>query len=135
MYVHVGRVLLKLLAQLDPTHAHVVGIFTCEEQHPTLLHLPAKQGQPQCNMRRKILDGLPPLLWRKKTPCRGRSPSLSAKGSPPRSFGVRIPLLQIDGQSALHVGIATRLDAIALALRVISPERRLRCGFGPGAPG
>jgi hypothetical protein len=52
----------------------------------------------------------------------------------PRCFGFGIPLLQIDGQSALHVGIAARLGAITLARGIVSPERGLRCRFGPGAP-
>jgi hypothetical protein len=67
------------------------------------------------------------------TPTR-RAPSSSSTGSLPRCLGFRIPLLHIYGQAAVHIGLGAWVGAVALALCIVRPERRLRCGFGPSAP-
>jgi len=46
-----------------------------------------------------------------------------------------IGLLNIDSQSALRVVVCAVLGAVTLALGIVSPELRLRRGFGAGAPG
>src|SRR5262249_35333228 len=45
-----------------------------------------------------------------------------------------IGILNIDSQSALPVVVCAGLGAVALALGIVSPELRLRRGFGAGAP-
>src|SRR5262245_4103625 len=50
-------------------------------------------------------------------------------------ISLSIGLLHIDSQSALHVVVCAVLGAVALALGIVSPELRLRRGFGAGAPG
>jgi hypothetical protein len=42
--------------------------------------------------------------------------------------------LNVDSQPALHIGISAGLGVITLALGIVSPEQRLRRGFGAGAP-
>jgi hypothetical protein len=56
---------------------------------------------------------------------------------PPRCFGspLCIGLLQIDSQSALHIGVSVGVGAVAPALGIVGPELRLGRGFGAGAPG
>jgi len=55
---------------------------------------------------------------------------------PLRCFGspLRIGLLQIDSQSALHIGVGAGVGAVALTLGIVGPERRLRRGLRSGAP-
>jgi hypothetical protein len=64
-----------------------------------------------------------------------RSPSWSRTG-PLRCFGspLRIGLLQIDSQSALHIGVGAGVGAVALTLGIVGPERRLRRRLRTGAP-
>src|SRR6516225_3681109 len=59
---------------------------------------------------------------------------LAAAGERDRS-SLSIGLLNIDIQSALHVIVCAVPGAVALALGIVSPELRLRRGFGAGAPG
>jgi hypothetical protein len=56
---------------------------------------------------------------------------------PPRCFGspLRMGLLQIDSQSALHIGVSAGVGAVAPALSIVGPELRLPRGFGAGARG
>ena len=63
------------------------------------------------------------------------SPSWSRTG-PLRCFGspLRIGLLQIDSQSALHIGVGAGVGAVALTLGIVGPERRLRRRLRTGAP-
>jgi hypothetical protein len=56
---------------------------------------------------------------------------------PPRCFGspLRMGLLQIDSQSALHIGVSAGVGAVAPALSIVGPELHLPRGFGAGARG
>jgi hypothetical protein len=60
--------------------------------------------------------------------------NLSPSGKRDRS-SLGIGLLKIDSQPASHVVVCAGLGAVALALGIVSPERRLRRRFGAGAPG
>jgi hypothetical protein len=50
---------------------------------------------------------------------------------PPRCFGspLCMGLLQIDSQSALHIGVSAGVGAVAPALSIVGPELRLPRGF------
>jgi hypothetical protein len=56
---------------------------------------------------------------------------LWSRTGPLRCFGspLRIGLLQIDSQSAFHVGVGAGVGAVALTLGIVGPERCLRRGF------
>jgi aconitate hydratase len=58
-----------------------------------------------------------------------RTGPLCCFGSP-----LRIGLLQIDSQSALHIGVGAGVGAVALTFGIVGPERRLRRGLRTGAP-
>ena len=87
-------------------------------------------------MIRKIRPAWRPSCraWRNWSTPAG-APSWSRTG-PLRCFGspLRIGLLQIDSQSALHIGVGAGVGAIALTLGIVGPERRLRRGLLSGAP-